>query len=97
MDWRGGTTGQMFFRLTIATMLAAGTSGCAVSPFTVTRPYPVYGNPVNPTPAPGYHVVCGTGYGLGVLMFPSRISHCSQEIAPVMRHEERREVIRVRG
>ena len=72
----------MLARLTIVTILAAGAAGCAVSPLTVSRPYPVYGNPVNPTPAPTYRVLCGTGQGLGVLNFPARIGHCVQDVGP---------------
>lgn len=83
----------MLARLTIAALLAGTTAGCAVSPFTVSRPYPVSGNPVNPTPAPGYSVVCGTGGGVDFLLFPVRTAHCEQVIAPVIE----REVIRVRG
>lgn len=84
----------MLVRLTAVAMIAAGVAGCAVSPFTVTRPYPMSGNAVNPKPAPDYHVVCGTGYGIGGPMgFPERISHCRQEFGvPAYR-----EVIRVRG
>ena len=82
---------HVLFRLTIATMLAATTAGCAVSPFTRSPPYPVYGNPVNPTPAPGYRVICGTGQGLDVLHFPARIGHCVPDVAPPA------EVIAARG
>ena len=83
----------MLVRLAIAGMLAAGTAGCAVSPLTVSRPYPVHGNPVNPTPAPGYRVVCSTGEGLDFLLFPVRTGHCEQVIvAPAAL-----EGIRVRG
>lgn len=81
----------MLARLTIVTMLAAGTAGCAVSPLTVSRPYPVYGNPVNPTPTPNYRVLCGTGQGLGVLMFPARTGYCVQDIGPAQ------EVVTARG
>ncbi|HMO28694.1 hypothetical protein [Enterovirga sp.] len=82
----------MLARLTIATLLAAGTAGCAVSPATVSRPYPVSGNPVNPTPAPDYRVVCSTGQGLDTLIFPARIGYCEQVITPPAA-----EAIRVRG
>lgn len=77
----------------MAAMLAAACAGCTVSPFTYSGNYPVYDNPVNPTPAPGYRVVCGTGYGIGILAFPSRTAHCTQIMVPV----EERVVVRVRG
>lgn len=83
----------MLVRLAIASLLAAGVAGCAVSPLTVSRPYPVRGNPVNPTPAPGYRVVCGTGQGLDFLIFPVRIGHCEQVIVAPAAPES----IRVRG
>lgn len=76
----------MLARLTLAVMLAAATAGCAVSPLTFNRPYPVSGNPVNPTPTPDYRVVCST-WPVG------SIGHCYQEWgAPAAT-----EVIRVRG
>lgn len=84
---------SMLARLTIATLLAAGTAGCAVSPLTISRPYPVTGNPVNPTPTPEYRVVCSTGYGPTILFFSARTTHCSQEYAPAVA----RDVVSVRG
>jgi hypothetical protein len=83
----------MFLRLLMVTGLAAGAAGCTVHPLTFSGPYPVAGNPVNPTPTPAYRVVCSTGYGLGVLMFPSRTGYCRQELAPI----EVQEAIQVRG
>lgn len=74
--------GGMLLRLTFVTILAATAAGCAVSPLTRSRPYPVYGNPVNPTPAPDYRVICGTGQGLDFLIFPARIGHCVQDVGP---------------
>lgn len=81
----------MLARLTIVTILAAGAAGCAVNPLTFSRPYPVYGNPVNPTPAPEYRVHCGTGQGIGLLGLPERIGHCVQDVGPA------RDVVSARG
>ncbi|TDR94810.1 hypothetical protein [Enterovirga rhinocerotis] len=63
--------------LTIA-LLSAAVAGCSGSS------YPVYGNPVNPTPAPGYRVVCDTW------RVPSHAA-CSQYVVPA------EAVVRTRG
>ena len=62
--------------------LAVATAGCAVSPLTTDAAYPVYGNPVNPTPAPGYRVPCRSAPDLGYPLFDNFTTACSQVIAP---------------
>lgn len=70
------------FRLLVVAGLAAAAAGCAISPLTSDDPYPVYGNPVNPTPAPGYRVVCRSAPDLGYPLFDNFTTACRQVIVP---------------
>lgn len=73
------------------TALALG--GCAISPFTTDAPYPVHGNPVNPTPAHGYRVVCRSAPEIGYPLTGSFTTACRQVIVP----GRETVVVRVRG
>lgn len=59
---------------------AAGLGGCALSPPMTGHPYPVYGNPVNPTPAPGYRVICTAVPGATYLFDQNFGSSCYQVV-----------------
>lgn len=61
----------------------AALGGCALSPPMTGQAYPVYGNPVNPTPAPGYRVICTTTPAATYLFDQNFGASCYQEIAPV--------------
>lgn len=80
-------------RCLAAAILAVATAGCAVSPLTTDAAYPVYGNPVNPSPAPGYRVACRSAPDLGYPLFDNFTTACSQFIVP----EHRDVVIRTKG
>lgn len=56
--------------------------GCALTPPMTGHPYPVYGNPVNPTPAPGYRVICTSTPGATYLFDQNFGSSCYQVILP---------------
>lgn len=61
---------------------AASLGGCAAFPLSGDDPYPVYGNPVNPTPAPGYRVRCNTVPGIANVLFDDYYSGCHSYIGP---------------
>ena len=69
-------------RYLIAAASFAALSGCAAYPVSTDDPYPVYGNPVNPTPAPGYRVECRTVPGIAYPLFNDFYSGCRQIIGP---------------
>ncbi|WP_375461193.1 hypothetical protein [uncultured Enterovirga sp.] len=73
--------------------VAIAMSGCSVSPFTTDSDYPVYGNPVNPTPVHGYRVECTSVPDLGYPLFDNFTTACRQVIVP----GHRRVVIQTKG
>ena len=70
-------------RIGAVVLVAAAVSGCAVFPSGTHDAYSVYGNPVSPTPAPGYRVQCQTlVYGPTFLLFNGVTAVCQQVIPP---------------
>lgn len=62
--------------------LACATGGCAIFPGSTDDAYPVYGNPVNPTPVNNYRVQCTTLPGPTQPIFDDFYSGCRQLIVP---------------
>ena len=85
---------RTLLRLFVGVSLGCALSGCAgIVPGMTDAAYPVYGNPVNPTPAAGYRVEC---VSVPTFVYPlSRtfVSGCRQELAPTYE----RVVIRTNG
>ncbi len=79
MAWDTSMTTSL--RWLIVAALSASTAGCSGIALTDVQ-YPVYGNPVNPTPAPGYRVECSTVHGVDFLLLPGAFSACRQIIVP---------------
>lgn len=64
-------------------LVAAAMSGCAVFPSGSFDAYSVYGNPVSPTPAPGYRVQCQTVVvGPSFLLINGTTAFCRQVVSP---------------
>jgi hypothetical protein len=83
----------MLIRGSLLAAAALALSGCAISPLTTDHPYPTYGNPVNPTPVPGYRVVCRSAPEIGYPLFHNFTTACRQVIVP----GSEQVVVRVRG
>lgn len=77
-------------RLALLAAAALPLAGC-LAPMTGS-PYPVTSAGPNPAPAPGYRVICKTGFGLSYEPFNTFVSGCVQVIVPV-----ETVVIRARG
>lgn len=72
---------------------AASLVGCAVVPASTDAPYPVSGNPVNPTPVAAYRVECTTVPAATYWLLTDFATGCRQVLVP----SDTRVVIRTKG
>lgn len=76
-------------RLALVTCISGALGGCLN--LATADPYPVYGNPVNPTPVRGYRLECESRASPTNFIFNDYLSGCRQVIDPVG------SVVRARG
>lgn len=67
-------------RLTLAAGLAGALGGCLN--IATADPYPVYGNPVNPTPVRGYRLECESQPSPAYWLTSDVLTGCRQVIDP---------------
>lgn len=75
----------------VAAALCAAVGGCAVFPSSTDAAYPVFGNPVNPTPLAGYRIQCDSVPAPTNALFDDYNTGCRQLIVPA------EAVVEVRG
>jgi hypothetical protein len=80
-----------FLTTVLAALALAPLGGCIG--LRTDDPYPVSGNPVNPTPVAGYVVRCQSEPSPFHFVFNDFLTACQQEIAPA----SRRAVVRAKG
>lgn len=69
-------------RVGLAALAVLAVAGCADLPLTTGSAYPGTGNPVNPTPLPGYRVRCETAPSVTNYAFDDYYSVCHEYIGP---------------
>lgn len=69
-------------RVVAVAALSGAAAGCGLYPAQTFAPYPVTNNPVNPTPVPGYRVLCRTVPNPLNALFDDYQTGCVQVLVP---------------